>query len=204
MIVDFRTIKNHMIVWPITHIIDQHPGEIMLDIGANIGTITADMARKAAHVYAFEPHPDNLKELYARCGDMENVTIIEGAAGNRNGSFKLFPCATNPGGHTMSEIVAEPKTWDHDPGTWMMVKEIRGDDFVAGLGANKRVGLIKIDVEGYECQVLEGLVQTLKNHRPILALETHQTIDLTRLGELLKGYQIQGGDLKVDSAYVCI
>lgn len=63
------------------------PNGIALDIGANHGIYTKLLAKKFVHVYAFEPHPDNLKFLNFK---KPNVTVIPKAIGLKNEIIQLF------------------------------------------------------------------------------------------------------------------
>ena len=80
---------------------------VALDIGANHGLHTDKIANKFSHVYAFEPHPENILILKKNV-ESPNVTIVEKAISNRTGTGKLF-VSSNKGGHSLSVAIAETK-----------------------------------------------------------------------------------------------
>ena len=173
------------------HIINTANKGVMIDIGANHGMYTTQMAKKATKVYAFEPHPDNLKKLEEACKGCDNIIINPTALSNKRGTCRLFLSKNNPGGHSISVRVADVGKWTHTIDNYIEVPTITLDDYciehdVTGITA------IKVDVEGAEEYVLAGMYQTLRNNKLVMSLETHQTIDCQEVADILKrcGYKI--------------
>src|SRR5215211_7535318 len=71
--------------------------DVVLDIGANIGFMTIQLAQQAKHVYAFEPSPDNFKKLEENTKDLDNVTNYQIAVSNRVGHSPLYICPFDNG-----------------------------------------------------------------------------------------------------------
>jgi FkbM family methyltransferase len=121
---------------------------VVLDIGANIGVMTRLFAERAGHVHAFEPSPRALDLL--RLNAPANCTIHPIAIGEKNGSTHLAEVEACDRSHIATNGLRVPirtiDSLDLDP------------DF------------IKIDVEGYEPQVLRGSIETLKRG-PIVMFE---------------------------------
>jgi FkbM family methyltransferase len=129
------------------------PGMVAVDVGANIGFLTAWMARRiapAGRVWALEPEPGNLALLGGnlRRNQLEGrVTILAMAAGAENATLplRLHGRGTR---HSLHGQVGVEGTVD--------VPIRRLDDVVDG-----RVDVVKIDTEGHELEVLEGMPRIL-------------------------------------------
>ena len=119
--------------------------DIVVDIGANIGYYTLLMAKLNSHVYSYEPEFRNfqlLKKNVTHNNFLSNVKLYNKAVSNFNGKSKLFLSEFTPGEHKL----------DHD--------RFRGGKFVE-VEVTKinldRIDFAKIDVEGSELHVLEGM-----------------------------------------------
>jgi FkbM family methyltransferase len=138
------------------------------DVGANIGHHTLFMSRHADKVFSFEPYAvvrDEMKRKLARAG-VSNATVFPVAMGNRN-ETALFhpPTGANQGTGTLGDMLPENVSADG-----ISVDVVRGDDF---LTANHLppISLLKMDVEGFEVNALEGLRETLWRDRPPILME---------------------------------
>ena len=146
-----------------------------LDIGANVGTHTLFLSTLSDHVHAFEPwSPVGERILRAiDANDIANVTVHFVGLADRNAHLPFrTPSDCNLGtGAFIDESCSR--------GTRLELPVVRGDDYlrVHDIG---NVGFIKIDTEGFEMQVLEGLQQTIQKDRPIILMElserTRQTL----------------------------
>jgi FkbM family methyltransferase len=131
----------------------------MVDVGANIGYY-ALMLQRFTHgtgtITGIEPGPANLVEFKRTMAlnNFNNVRLIEAAAGATNGEVSL-----NEG---LNATVA-----GHGPGE-VRVPLVTVDDAV-----KDRVDFMKIDVEGYEGEVLVGARRTIERDRPRLFVEIH-------------------------------
>ena len=134
------------------------PGTTALDIGAHIGTHTLALARAVGargRVYAFEPQRKVYRELVRNLAlnRIENVVPLRFAVGNETRVVEMNPGVGPDGaigvGHGGDR--AELRPIDSFP------------------FAN--VSLIKIDVEGFELEVLRGAARTIKRWRPVIVTE---------------------------------
>lgn len=133
------------------------PGLRIVDVGANIGyylLLWQSGIGASGAVQCIEPEPDNLVELRRNVerNAFENVEVLAAAVGSAEGTVSIR-AGINSG---------------VDPAGAIGVRLVRLDAVVRG-----RVDLIKIDVEGYEGEVLAGARATLERDRPILFLEIH-------------------------------
>ena len=138
------------------------------DVGANIGHHTLFMSRHADHIFSFEPFATVRQEMERklRHAKVGNVTTFPVALGNRNETAVFHPpTGANQGTGTLGDALP-----DNASAEAIAVQVVRGDDFFA---ANHLppVSLLKIDVEGYEVNALEGLRETLWRDRPPILME---------------------------------
>jgi FkbM family methyltransferase len=139
-------------------------GVTVCDVGAYIGNHTLAFAERAARVVAFEPNPVTYELLKLNCRDHPNVVPLRLAASDHGGTARAAVPRTNYGESRITDEVAEGEL----PLTFELV---RLDD--VELLASDRVGLLKIDVEGHEPQVLRGAERLLRRDRPLVVLEQH-------------------------------
>ena len=138
------------------------------DVGANVGAHTLFMSTRADHVFSFEPFAlvrNEMKRKLAHA-QADNVTIFPVALGARGESLPYrVPAGANQGTGTLAELM--PANASEET---IMVEVVRGDDFFAA-SQLPAVSLLKMDVEGFETKVLEGLHQTLCRDRPPILME---------------------------------
>ena len=163
---------------------------VILDIGANHGKYTVQMAKQCKKVYAFEPEPENLKKLRNAIRGLTNVEIHGLAIGDEVAITQLMLSPSNPGGHSIHHGL-DGMQWKHSLDKTIDVSVMTLDKWCS-LNSIKRIDGIKIDVEAHEVEVFRGAVKTLKKFHPRIALETHKTIDLKELKSLLHecGYDV--------------
>ena len=135
-------------------------GDSVLDVGAQIGVHTLYLSEAVGpdgKVIAVEPDPDNLEilEQNVRNNRCRNVVVVQGALGNKGGVVKLYQNSHNRGELSLVDLSKE--------GVYVKVKIFKGEDLLSSLGVD-RVDFAKIDVEGYEPFVLEGLGRFLPNN----------------------------------------
>ncbi len=148
---------------------------IILDIGANIGTMTTLIAKKSKNskIYAFEPIPDNIKALKRVIGHykLDNVKVYEAALGEENGELKMImPIIDNVKMQGLSHVVEKYTAEEINSGHIYSVPVYKLDD-LEELRSGGKINAIKIDVENFEYHVLKGAEQILKDHKPVIYCE---------------------------------
>lgn len=140
-------------------------GDTFFDVGANIGyfsVIAAACVGPLGKVFAFEPEPVNFSLLKKNvaANDLPNVRALCRAVSDGWGTGRLFLSDTNRGDHRL-----------YDPGEQRRetpVQCITLDSFVAA--SDSRVDFVKIDVQGCETKVLQGMKNTLLEHAATLKM----------------------------------
>jgi FkbM family methyltransferase len=135
------------------------PGDVVWDVGANLGHYTQrfhDWAGSEGVVYAFEPAPACFDSLSNRFSDKASVVVMNLALGEREATLPIA-LADDALGATHS-LVSKAS----EGGRTVNVNVVAGDALVANATA-RAPNVLKIDVEGFEEEVLRGLASTLKN-----------------------------------------
>jgi FkbM family methyltransferase len=154
------------------------PGQTVYDVGANIGFFTILCSRLVGpqgKVYAFEPIPENVVTLRHNIAlnKLTNVVVIEQALSASTGTAEMFVSPWSAF-HSLN-VDGASKRENHGPdGGQIMVETVTLDEFVQGDGVSAP-DLIKLDVEGAELLVVEGMRETLRTVQPLLLVEVHDT-----------------------------
>ncbi len=161
---------------------------IVLDIGANVGIMTALLGRRCSQgtVHAFEPTPENIDTLrrVIRRLRLSNVRLHELALGDREGEVEMvMPEKDRLRMQGLSHVVQEGVRMA-DSGRRYRVPVRRLDDLEA---VARGVDAIKIDVENYEHRVLLGGRETLRKFRPLIYCELWSNENREKCFSLLQG-----------------
>lgn len=163
-----------------------HRGEVVYDIGANVGFYTVLMARlvgPTGAVAAFEPLPETADAARhnARMNRFDHVAVFANAVGRRAGQVRM--------------VLGQESTWaklaDHaSTGPTVDVAMVAIDDLVES-GTIRPPAFVKIDVEGAELEVIEGMRRTIAASRPTILCEMHgKNVDFAALMDEL-GYEVR-------------
>ncbi|MBP7936789.1 MAG: FkbM family methyltransferase [Phycisphaerae bacterium] len=134
----------------------------MIDIGANIGIVTAVLAElvgSKGRVYAFEPNPElcGLLRKMIKRNQYENVSLYETALGDEEGELELAVPHGHSGGASFVRRTQDSAS--------VRVSVRRLSPILRDADA-KSVRLVKLDVEGFELEVLLGAREWFKDHAP--------------------------------------
>ena len=140
-------------------------GGAILDIGANIGYTAALLAKAVdptEKVYAFEPEPANfsfLQELAAQERSKGRIVPVQAAVGAEDCNIELWQ---NDGHHGDHRIATDYFKRSNDNLRVLTVPMVQVDTFCRERGIEGRVRFIKIDVQGYETAVCQGMQRTVE------------------------------------------
>lgn len=143
--------------------------KIALDIGANIGNHSVFLSEHFDEIYAFEPNPITFELLSINsrfCSSKGKIKVINEALGAEKGELNFLIDRLNLGG---SRVINSKCQNNDDKKNNIMVKVQPGDDLK--YLSNKDISLIKVDVEGHELQVFQGMRKILTQQRPIILFE---------------------------------
>ncbi len=146
------------------------PGDTIWDVGANVGTHSVFLGKKVGNsgkVIAFEPEDKTSVRLQENIdlNHLTNITVAREALGDSE-SMHTLSVDSRPGSgkHSLLEI----------PGYQTTTVQVRRGDTLVAEHPDALPSVVKIDVEGFEVEVLKGMEKTLANPRCRLVLcEVH-------------------------------
>lgn len=145
------------------------PGDWVLDVGANVGLMASPFCHRVGpegEVWAIEPLPRNVRRLeyLKERNHLPQLRVFPGALGRSNGVARM---SLPPDGDSGlgSLVTGANSTEELDVSVWSL------DDLVSGNPSPRTLRLVKLDVEGFEPEVLAGGRHTLRSHRPLVYCE---------------------------------
>lgn len=177
---------------------------VILEIGANQGyyaILEARETRPGAKIYAFEPHPDNVRTLRLNtelnsCAD-KFVEILQVAVSDQCGTAELNVHGLS-NWHSLSRVELPKGGWQET----LRVETVTLDEFCHSRGI-KAVDFVRMDVEGHEAAVVDGATNILKaSPACVLFIELHSAM-LRSIGRSPEALLGQLKSLGFVSATVC-
>lgn len=155
-------------------------GDTIIDVGANIGFYTqlfSQWAGPLGKVYCFEPDTDNYKRLLQTTQKLKNVSPKNAAASHTTGQLEFY---TSP-----------DKNVDHRayaPDTFASKYTVDCVSIDAYLGPTTKVNILKVDVQGFEMQVYQGLEKILEANPEIKIFSEFWPYGLQKAGSSKEAY----------------
>lgn len=152
-------------------------GDVVLDIGANIGYYTlifAQLVGDEVKVFAFEPDPENfvILSMNVKINGYQNVILEQTAVSNRTGKVGLYQ---------LEGQKANGRIYDsHDGRKSIEVEAVRLDDYFNTYDG--KIDFVKTDTEGAEGGVLLGMSGLLGNNKHVKIISEFWPIGLKRFG----------------------
>lgn len=146
------------------------PGDVVLDVGANMGYYTSLIAKLAGpngHVHAFEPTKHFVQALKRNVEEngFKNISIHEYGLSDRESELVIYI------NNSTASLHMDPSV----SGTFQETVRLFPLDGIAPTLGLSRLDFIKIDVDGHEPQFLRGAEETLRWFRPRILLEVNHT-----------------------------
>jgi FkbM family methyltransferase len=155
---------------------------VSIDVGANKGVYSYALMAHSKSVHAFEPNPKLFRVLSSWASGQ--VVLHPEALSNVSAPADLLvPRSANGFSNQGASLSATKVSGDHRK---VVVRAVRFDE----LGI-RNVGFMKIDVEGFEREVLEGAADTLRRDRPNLLIEmeeAHTHVPISDMVESVNAY----------------
>jgi FkbM family methyltransferase len=152
-------------------------GDVVLDIGANIGYYTLIFAKLVGgegKVFAFEPDPTNftLLKKNVEINGYKNVIMVQKALSNKTGKIKLYLSEDNKGDHRIYD--------SGDNRQSIEIESIRLDDCFKNY--NGGIDFIKMDIQGAEGGALQGMSNLLNKNKNVKIVTEFWPIGLKGFG----------------------
>lgn len=167
-------------------------GDVFIDVGANIGLYTLRLRKNFRRIYAVEPNPEYLPILKKRTVRFSSITVMDFAFSNRDGETRFFVDhrpgkPLGPGDTLLEKFEYHPASSVDRMKTFIGTESIRVQthQFDSVFGSMK-VDLVKIDVEGAEFMVLEGMKKSfLEGRVRNVGIELHDSRKKQELEDIL-------------------
>jgi FkbM family methyltransferase len=142
-------------------------GGTVLDIGANVGLTSVYFAQLSEKVFAFEPSLGTFKNLLLNIESAKlfNIHGYQFGLGNKNEKKILIKPSGSPS--TVAHVLTTETHSEYEQ-EFIQIKKL--DKVYKSIGISN-VQFLKIDVEGYELDVVYGATKLLKQYKPVLVLE---------------------------------
>lgn len=140
---------------------DQEGSSVYIEIGANIGSCVMEMLLGTdANIIAFEPHPMNvynLKKTISAMGESyrNRVLLFPIGLGDSSATSKIYSASDNMGNSVIGKVIKDFDSQKFEESLQFDVHVERLDSILRAQGMN--VKLMKIDAQGFECRVFEGM-----------------------------------------------
>jgi FkbM family methyltransferase len=167
----------------VTHWLESviRPGSVFYDVGAHIGIhslYAAKLLRGKGHIHAFEPWPDNFEHLskHIELNHLSNIVTAEQMALSDHAAVAAMVVGGTDGTHHLARGSTPPD------------QEVQTMTLDLYTQTAPPPDAMKIDVEGFEYEVLNGGREILTQRRPKLIVEHHGDALRDRTSELLRSF----------------
>ena len=152
---------------------------VIIDIGAYTGSysLESSISNTNSEVIAVEPNPLAAETLRKNIleNKLGNINVWEFALGSKESEMPLYS-TSDVSGNSMTSLIRDDK---------LIEQSLVSVQTIDSLFNNKIVDLIKMDVEGFEDQVLLGARSILERDRPLLLMEALTDVNLASQSAIL-------------------
>lgn len=166
-------------------------GMVVVDIGANIGyfpLVESKLVGNEGKIIAIEPFPDsyNLLKDNIKLNNASNFICKNLAISDQNGKAIMY-----------SFDMANWNSLLHGNRNFSSSFEVQTSTLDTLLETETKIDAIRMDIEGYECNIIDGMKNTLMKHKPLLIVELHGgLVSSDEIATYLKKLQNIGFDIK--------
>jgi FkbM family methyltransferase len=174
------------------------PGMTVLDVGAHVGyyaRLSVDLVGSTGRIVAFEPHPRNYSYLQGNVGHYPQVTLLQQAAAETEGTAQLFDYLMMSASGSLhydeslrdvqmahtSELDVAPRLDDKFQMQTFHVRTAPIDDVLAELNIQS-IDFVKMDIEGAEMSALRGMRQAIQNSPRLKLIMEYNPMGLKAFG----------------------
>jgi FkbM family methyltransferase len=160
------------------------PTSVFWDVGANVGYLSMHLVRQpglVGHIEAFEPNPKTFATLSSLLQNHPRVKVHNLGLGDKDAELEM---QLLPGSSAYGSVARR-----FQDGKTIRVQIRQGDAYQRAQNL-PLPDVLKIDVEGFEPQVIEGLAETIRIKRPFVIFEHHFIEEASMRRLTPPGYQL--------------
>lgn len=168
-----------------------HKNDVVLDIGANIGfyaTILSEIVGESGVVHCFEPDTKNFEHLKKTTANFKNIKINNKAVGPKTEKLKIYTSKNLNVDHR----TYKPEEYDQE----IEIDAVSIDDH---LSANTKVNFIKMDIQGFEMQAIQGIQNILEKNKDVKLISEFWPYGLKKAGSSVTEYF----NFLVNKGFIC-
>ncbi len=160
-------------------------GDTVIDIGANIGyyaAILSNCVGENGQVHCFEPDVSNFTHLEKATKAYKNIIINNKAVGPKTEKLKIY---------TSKELNVDHRTYEpEDYDKVIEIDAVSIDNYFSGteLVEVQKIDFIKMDIQGFEMQAIQGMTKTLANNQNIKLISEFWPYGLKKAGSSVTDY----------------
>ena len=152
--------------------------DVVLDIGANIGfyaTLLSELVGEKGEVHCFEPDVKNFQHLQNTTKGCRNIHLNNKAVGSKTEKIKIYTSKNLNVDHR----TYKPEEYDKE----VDIEAISVDEYIKG-----KVDFIKMDIQGFEMQAVQGMQKTLSVNKEIKIISEFWPYGLRKAGSSVLAY----------------
>ena len=168
------------------------PNGVLLDVGANIGQyslLACKLMGDSGKIYAFEPSADVRVRLQKNIAlnSFSTIEVVPCAVAASRGTMKFYPAHQEGNQGVGSLMPAQAFRSEIRATEGVDVDVVSVDGFCEERGID-RVDILKIDVEGYDLEVLKGAEEVMRRNPEMLIMSEVEPLNLEQLGATAKDF----------------
>lgn len=168
------------------------PGSVVFDVGANIGQyalLASKLVGERGQVYAFEPSPEVLAKLQEniRLNSAENIEVVAKAVTAESGMMQFYT-ANEQGNQGVGSLLPAEEYRAHTRSAESIeVEALSLDDFCEAQGI-EHVDFLKIDVEGFDLEVLKGAEKLMERNPDLVVFSEVEPLNLSQVDTTVEDF----------------
>jgi len=179
----FRDVEHYSEFALFKSILSKLTDEAIIDVGANFGEwVLMTRACTELPIVAYEPSPVSaaIMQRTVEYNGLKDIDVRNKACGNSTSDIVLDTGIVSYINHSEQDLLHEAKQASEatlaltnqitNSRVPISIPQVRLDDDLEGI---KKIGLLKIDCEGYEYEILQGAQKIIETQRPYIYLEIH-------------------------------
>lgn len=171
----------------VLHALPARSLDVVIDVGAAMGSFCWILKHAAREIHAFEPGREHNRAL-TTATRFSNIRVIRAAVGEKPSTVRLYTPGTNSDDRYYASVSADNPIARQEGARWEDVRQVTLDQYCEeNFGDDRSIDFVKIDVEGYEHNALLGARTMIERHHPMvmIEIEARHNPDYRRVFEMM-------------------